>query len=225
MGTLAGPGRRRYYDFQDVMRYRIMDILLVSTPYDNFILEEAGERQAGFDADFPLVAFAGLGHQTLLDEVKDGVAFKRLAFGVEAERPVVRNAGLRPIDAEGGEADFTHHGVPGLVPELAGHVAVVAPGFAFRLVDDTGHHFGNVDFAEALEEHHERLGPGLERWIVEEGFGVDALIEEVLEALVATGDGIVDVGLGGVHAFDVHAGRRRGSVQATGSGEAVVEVI
>ena len=36
-------GRRLYHDYQDLMRYRIMDILLVSTPYDTFILEEAGE--------------------------------------------------------------------------------------------------------------------------------------------------------------------------------------
>jgi CheY-like chemotaxis protein len=36
-------GRRRFHDYQDLMRYRIMDILLVSTPYDTFILEEAGE--------------------------------------------------------------------------------------------------------------------------------------------------------------------------------------
>jgi CheY-like chemotaxis protein len=35
--------RRRFHDYQDLMRYRIMDILLVSTPYDTFILEEAGE--------------------------------------------------------------------------------------------------------------------------------------------------------------------------------------
>jgi CheY-like chemotaxis protein len=36
-------GRPRLHDYQDLMRYRIMDILLVSTPYDTFILEEAGE--------------------------------------------------------------------------------------------------------------------------------------------------------------------------------------
>ncbi len=35
--------RRRFHDYQDLMRHRIMDILLVSTPYDTFILEEAGE--------------------------------------------------------------------------------------------------------------------------------------------------------------------------------------
>jgi CheY-like chemotaxis protein len=36
-------GRRRRHDFQDLMRHRVMDILLVSTPYDSFILEEAGQ--------------------------------------------------------------------------------------------------------------------------------------------------------------------------------------
>jgi hypothetical protein len=29
--------------FQDLMRYRILDILLVANPYDSFLLEEAGE--------------------------------------------------------------------------------------------------------------------------------------------------------------------------------------
>jgi hypothetical protein len=36
-------GRHRFHDYQDLMRHRVMDILLVSTPYDTFILEEAGE--------------------------------------------------------------------------------------------------------------------------------------------------------------------------------------
>ena len=35
--------RHRVPHYQDLMHYRIMDILLVSTPYDTFILEEAGE--------------------------------------------------------------------------------------------------------------------------------------------------------------------------------------
>ena len=43
MTLLTGlPGLRH---FQDLMRYRIMDILLVATPYDAFMLEEAGELQ------------------------------------------------------------------------------------------------------------------------------------------------------------------------------------
>jgi CheY-like chemotaxis protein len=41
--TWSPSGRRRFHEFQDLMQHRIMDILLVSTPYDTFILEEAGE--------------------------------------------------------------------------------------------------------------------------------------------------------------------------------------
>jgi len=41
--TASPGGRRRFHEYQDLMRHRIMDILLVSTPYDTFILEEAGE--------------------------------------------------------------------------------------------------------------------------------------------------------------------------------------
>jgi CheY-like chemotaxis protein len=38
-------GRPRFHDFQDLMRFRIMDVLLVSTPYDAFLLEEVGELE------------------------------------------------------------------------------------------------------------------------------------------------------------------------------------
>lgn len=34
---------RNHVSYQDLMRYRILDILLVATPYDSFLLEEAGE--------------------------------------------------------------------------------------------------------------------------------------------------------------------------------------
>jgi pyruvate phosphate dikinase-like enzyme len=38
------PARNpRFHDYQDLMRYRIMHVLLVATPYDRFLLEEAGE--------------------------------------------------------------------------------------------------------------------------------------------------------------------------------------
>src|SRR6185295_12978041 len=33
----------RFHDYQDLMRYRILHILLVATPYERFVLEEAGE--------------------------------------------------------------------------------------------------------------------------------------------------------------------------------------
>jgi CheY-like chemotaxis protein len=53
MGTPAGlPARRPHPDFQTLMRHRVMDILLVSTPYDLFILEEAGELQERLLGEF-----------------------------------------------------------------------------------------------------------------------------------------------------------------------------
>jgi CheY-like chemotaxis protein len=44
MTSLAPPpARLRLQWFQDLMRHRIMEILLVAPPYDSFVLEEAGE--------------------------------------------------------------------------------------------------------------------------------------------------------------------------------------
>ena len=50
--TLSAPGRRLFHEYQDLMRHRIMDILLVSTPYDTFILEEVGELQERLLGEF-----------------------------------------------------------------------------------------------------------------------------------------------------------------------------
>jgi len=41
-GEAASRGGRRQ-DFHDLMRHRVMDVLLVSSPYDSFVLEEAGQ--------------------------------------------------------------------------------------------------------------------------------------------------------------------------------------
>ena len=83
-------------------------------------------------ADLPLVALAGLRHQPLLDEVQHARAVRAACISVlSRERPVEGDAHLRwPVDAEGDEADLAHHRVPGLVPELPRHVAVVAPRLA-----------------------------------------------------------------------------------------------
>ncbi len=43
------PGHAAY---QDLMRYRILDILLVATPYDSFLLEEAGELSERLAGEF-----------------------------------------------------------------------------------------------------------------------------------------------------------------------------
>ncbi len=40
---MSSTSRTRFHEFQDLMRFRIMDVILVSTPYDKFVLEEAGE--------------------------------------------------------------------------------------------------------------------------------------------------------------------------------------
>jgi len=39
----GGPRRVREHDFHDLMRHRVMEVLLVSSPYDWFLLEEAGQ--------------------------------------------------------------------------------------------------------------------------------------------------------------------------------------
>src|SRR3954453_16748758 len=38
--------------YQDLMRYRILHILLVATPYDRFLLEEAGELSERMMGEF-----------------------------------------------------------------------------------------------------------------------------------------------------------------------------
>ncbi|HEX6861552.1 MAG TPA: histidine kinase, partial [Thermoanaerobaculia bacterium] len=43
---------RQHASYQDLMRYRILDILLVATPYDSFLLEEAGELSERLAGEF-----------------------------------------------------------------------------------------------------------------------------------------------------------------------------
>ncbi|HVG08859.1 MAG TPA: PEP/pyruvate-binding domain-containing protein [Thermoanaerobaculia bacterium] len=45
-------GHRSHASYQDLMRYRILDILLVATPYDSFLLEEAGELSERLAGEF-----------------------------------------------------------------------------------------------------------------------------------------------------------------------------
>ena len=188
------------------------------------VLEEGGEGVVGGEANFPFEAFAGAGHEALLDVVEDGVAFEGLELGVEGEGPGVVDHDLDgPVDAEVGKADFAHHGVAGFIPKLTGEVAVVVPGFAGGFDDDAGHHFGDVDFAKAFVEEHEGFGQGRELVVVEEDFGVDAHVVGVGKAFVAAGDfvvveglrGVVGRGCDGVDGFD--------AVEIASGGEALVE--
>ena len=43
MGDRTVATRKRFVDFQDLMRYRVLNIILVAPPYDAYVLEEAGE--------------------------------------------------------------------------------------------------------------------------------------------------------------------------------------
>jgi len=47
----ASP-RSRFHEFQDLMRFRITEVILVSTPYDKFVLEEAGELSERLFGEF-----------------------------------------------------------------------------------------------------------------------------------------------------------------------------
>jgi len=49
---MSQPTRPRFAEFQDLMRFRIMELVLVSTPYDKFILEEAGELSERLYGEF-----------------------------------------------------------------------------------------------------------------------------------------------------------------------------
>ena len=187
------------------------------------VLEKPRERVAGGEADFPFVAFTGLGHEALLDEVEDGVAFQRRELGVEGEGPGEVDHHLVPVDPGGHETGLAHHGVAGFVPELAGHVAVVAPGFAGRLGDDAGHHLGHIDFTDAFVEHHQCLRIGGHGLVVEEDLGVDPHVVGIGETRVAFGNGIVDERLGGKEPGWKRSRRSFGAVQTTGGGEGLVE--
>lgn len=51
-GPPAPLGRGRLQDFHDLMRHRIMEVLLVSSPYDWFLLEEAGQVSERMRGEF-----------------------------------------------------------------------------------------------------------------------------------------------------------------------------
>ena len=107
---------------------------------------------------------------------------------------------MGPSAAERDEPDLAQHRGAGLVPELAGHVAVVAPRLAGGAGDDRRHHLRHVDLAEPLVQHHQRLRAGRERLVVQEGLGVHPLVPRVGEPLVTLRNRVVDVGRDGVAA-------------------------
>jgi CheY-like chemotaxis protein len=84
---MTAPGRLQ--DFHELMRHRIMDILLVASPYDSFVLEEAGqigERVVGEFRNLDLHYGPGLttvstGHEAL-DLVREPSRFNLIISGL-----------------------------------------------------------------------------------------------------------------------------------------------
>jgi CheY-like chemotaxis protein len=92
----GNEGRRRFHDYQDLMRYRIMDILLVSTPYDTFILEEAGELAERMLGEFRNL---DLHYAPALTGVTSGAAAVRLACEQRRINLIITTPHLPDMDA------------------------------------------------------------------------------------------------------------------------------
>src|SRR5438270_11579647 len=80
---------RGLQDFHELMRYRIMDVLLVASPYDSFVLEEAGqigERVMGEFRNLDLHYGPGLTTVSTggeaLDVVRDASRFNLIISGL-----------------------------------------------------------------------------------------------------------------------------------------------
>ncbi len=89
-------GRRRFHDYQDLMRHRVMDILLASTPYDTFILEEAGELSERLLGEFRNL---DLHYAPALTGVSSGEAALRLARERSHVNLIITTPHLADMDA------------------------------------------------------------------------------------------------------------------------------
>jgi CheY-like chemotaxis protein len=97
----AQPGRNRVggaQDFQDLMRHRVDEILLVASPYDSFILEEDGRLHERMLGDFLEL---GLRNTPRLTHVSSGA--QALARALEERRPSLIIASLHLGDMSAAE--------------------------------------------------------------------------------------------------------------------------
>ena len=122
-------------DFHDLMRYRIMDILLVASPYDSFVLEEAGqigERVVGEFRNLDLHYGPGLTTVSSGEEA--------LALVQEVSRFNVIVSGLQLPDMDGAE-------LARRAKELKVDIPVVLLAFDAREVKDfvQHHDLSNID--------------------------------------------------------------------------------
>src|SRR5690349_19578760 len=93
---MTSPARARFHEFQDLMRYRVMDVILVSTPYDKFVLEEAGELAERFSGEFRNL---DLHYLPGLTGVSTGAEALELARAGGGTKLIVTTPHLRDMDA------------------------------------------------------------------------------------------------------------------------------
>lgn len=84
------------YGFQDLMRYRIMDVILVSTPYDKFVLEEAGELSERMLGEFRNL---DLHYTPAMSGVTRGEQALELAAAGTGSKLIITTPRVRDMDA------------------------------------------------------------------------------------------------------------------------------
>jgi len=88
--------RPRFAEFQDLMRFRIMELILVSTPYDKFILEEAGELSERLYGEFRSL---DLHYPPALTGVSTGKEALELARSRSGAKLIITTPRVRDMDA------------------------------------------------------------------------------------------------------------------------------
>jgi CheY-like chemotaxis protein len=94
--VIRARDRRRFIGIQDLMRFRVMDILLVSTPYDTHILNEAGELSERMLGEFRNL---DLHNSPGLTGVSTGAEALKLAAVRQSFNLIIMTPHVRDMDA------------------------------------------------------------------------------------------------------------------------------
>lgn len=86
----------RFHEFQDLMRYRITEVILVSTPYDKYVLEEAGELAERLSGEFRNL---DLHYPPGLTGVSTGAEAIEIARSMPGNKLIVTTPQVRDMDA------------------------------------------------------------------------------------------------------------------------------
>ena len=144
--TASPPGRRRSHEYQDLMRHRIMDILLVSTPYDTYVLEEAGELSERMLGEFRNL---DLHYAPGLTGISTGTEALRIARENSHVNLIITTPHLADMDAA--ELARAH---PGRGSGRAGGAAGLGHARALRLPGAQGHLRDRADVPVAGRRAH-----------------------------------------------------------------------